>query len=264
MEKLTVIIPAGNEEDNIKEAIESFLWADEVFVVVDDKSNDRTYEIASSFGKNVRVERHEYIYSAKQKNWAIPNSKFDWIFLMDCDERPDDVLIKEIKKVLESPDFDAYEVKRRNIFLGKELKHGGLSNDKVIRLFKKYCRYEDKRVHAEIQGYKKLGAIKGYLKHNTFKDFESYLSKLNRYALWGGQQSYLNGQRANLFNIVLRPIYRFLKQYIFRFGYLDGIPGAINALLGAYSVFLKYAILYELKNSKKTNGDSRKIERGDR
>jgi len=85
---------------------------------------------------------------------------------------------------------------------------------------------------------KMVRKVYGYLKHYTFKNFESYLSKLNRYAIWGAEQAYLNGQRANLVNIVLRPIHRFLKQYIFRFGFLDGIEGAVNALLGAYSVFL--------------------------
>lgn len=251
MEKVSAIIPAKNEEKNIKEAIESLLWADEVFVVVDDESIDKTFEIASSFEGNVRVVKHEYIYSAKQKNWAIKRAKHDWIFLLDADERPDKELIQSIKEAVSKGECDAYEVKRRNVFLGKELKFGGLSNDKVIRLFKKRCSYQDKRVHAEIEGYRKLGVLKGHLLHFTFENFDQYLQKLNRYAKWGAEQEFINGKNANLINILLRPIHRFLKQYIFRLGFLDGMPGAVNALLGAYSVFLKYSILYELKNSKK-------------
>lgn len=248
MEKITAIIPAGNEEENIKDAIESVLWADEILVVVDEGSKDKTFEIASTFGGKVKVEKHEYIYSALQKNWAIPKAKYDWIFLLDCDERPDKRLIESIKKVLnEKQDFDAYEVKRRNHFLDKILKFGGLSNDKVVRLFKKNLRYEDKRVHAEIVGYKKLGQLKGYLTHHTFKDWDSYLQKLNRYSIWGAEQALIKNQSAGIFNILLRPLHRFLKQYFIRLGFLDGIPGAINAALGAYSVFLKYSILYHLK-----------------
>lgn len=247
MEKVTAIIPAGNEEENIKGAIESLLWADEIFVVVDKESQDRTFEIAASFGGKVRVEKHEYVYSALQKNWAIPKAKYKWIFLLDCDERPDEKLLESIKQTLENPECDAYEVRRRNFFLGKILKYGGLSNDKVIRLFKRELRYEDKRVHAEIKGYKNIGKLKGFLVHYTFKDWDSYLKKINRYSIWGAEQSLLNNQRAGLINILLRPLHRFIKQYFLRLGFLDGIPGAVNAALGAYSVFLKYSILYYLK-----------------
>ncbi|MCX7830613.1 MAG: glycosyltransferase family 2 protein [Acidobacteria bacterium] len=253
MEKVTAIIPAGNEENNIKGAIESVLWADEIFVAVDQSSEDKTFEIASSFGGKVRVEKHEYVYSALQKNWAIPKARNNWIFLLDCDERPDEKLIKSIAKTLENPSCDAYEVKRRNFFLGKILRFGGLSNDKVIRLFKRELRYEDKRVHAEIVGYKELGKLKGYLIHHTFKDWDSYLKKLNRYSIWGAEQALLNNQRAGVINILFRPFHRFVKQYILRLGFLDGIPGAVNASLGAYSVFLKYSILYYLKIQKEIN-----------
>lgn len=250
MERVSALIPAGREKDNIKEAIESLLWADEVLVVVDEESDDGTYEIAASFGGKVRVLKHEYIYSAKQKNWAIPQAKNDWIFLMDADERPDEKLIKSIKETLKAPKHDAYEVKRRNIFLGKVLKYGGLSNDKVIRLFKRNLRYEDKRVHAEIVGYKSLGLLEGFLVHQTFKDWDSYLFKLNRYSKWGAEQAFLNGQKANFINLFLRPIHRFLKQYLFRFGFLDGMEGLINALLSSYAVFLKYSILFEIEKKK--------------
>jgi len=247
MEKISAIIPAGNEEENIKGAIESVLWADEIFVVVDEESNDKTFEIASSFGGKVRVEKHEYVYSALQKNWAIPRAKYEWIFLLDCDERPDDKLVKSIKDELEKPQCEAYEIKRRNFFLGKILKFGGLSNDKVVRLFRRELRYEDKRVHAEIVGFSKLGKLEGFLVHHTFKDWDSYLKKLNRYSIWGAEQALLNNQKAGLVNILLRPLHRFIKQYFLRLGFLDGIPGAVNASLGAYSVFLKYSILYHLK-----------------
>jgi glycosyltransferase involved in cell wall biosynthesis len=257
MEKLTAIIPAGNEEENIKAAVESLLWADEVLVVVDEASSDRTFEIAACFGGKVRVEKHEYVYSALQKNWAIPRAKHEWIFLLDCDERPDEKLVESIKKTLEKPKCDAYEVKRRNFFLGKILRYGGLSNDKVVRLFRRELRYEDKRVHAEIKGFKNLGELKGFLVHHTFKDWDSYLKKLDRYAIWGAEQALMNNQKAGLINILLRPLHRFFKQYFLRLGFLDGIPGAVNASLGAYSVFLKYSILYHLKmksNSEKEMG----------
>jgi glycosyltransferase involved in cell wall biosynthesis len=257
MEKVTAIIPAGNEAVNIEEAIKSLLWADEVYVVVDESSRDNTFELAGSVSPKVRVEKHEYVYSAKQKNWAIPRAAHPWILLMDADERPNEKLVAAVKKTLENPKYDAYEIKRKNVFLGKVLRFGGLANDKVIRLFKKECSYEDKKVHAEITGYKTLGILKGYFEHNTFKNWSDYLLKLHRYSRWGAEQALINNQEAGFINIVLRPIHRFLKQFIFRLGFLDGIPGAVNAYLGAYSAFLKYTLLYEMKRNqnKKIEGE---------
>lgn len=262
MEKITAMIPAGNEAENIVEAIKSVLWADEVFVVVDESSADGTLDLARSVSPEVRVEKHEYGYSAKQKNWAIPRASHPWIFLLDADERPDRKLVEAVKKSLENPVCDAYEVKRKNVFLGKVLRFGGLHNDKVIRLFRKECFYEDKRVHAEVKGFKKLGSLSGRLEHDTFKGWNDYLIKLHRYSKWGAEQALISGQKAGFVNVVLRPIHRFLKQYIFRLGFLDGIPGAVNAYLGAYSVFLKYTLLHELKrdSSKKIEGEIFKEE----
>ena len=262
MEKVTAMIPAGNEADNIVEAIKSVQWADEVFVVVDESSADGTFELAKSVSPDIRVEKHEYVYSAKQKNWAIPRASHPWIFLLDADERPDRRLVDSVKKALECPACDAYEIKRKNVFLGRALKSGGLQNDKVIRLFSKECFYEDKRVHAEVKGYKKLGSLAGRLEHHTFKDWNSYLIKLHRYSKWGAEQALIGGQKAGFVNVVLRPIHRFIKQYFLRLGFLDGIPGAVNAYLGAYSVFLKYTLLHELKREpgKKIEGEIFKAE----
>jgi len=257
MEKVTAIIPAGNEAGNIVEAIKSVLWADEVYVVVDESSSDGTYELARSVSPDIRVEKHEYIYSAKQKNWAIPRASHPWIFLMDADERPTAKLVRAVKEALAAPARDAYQVKRKNLFLGKVLRFGGLQNDKVIRLFRRECLYEDKRVHAEIKGYKNLGILKGYFEHDSFKGWSDYLIKLHRYSKWGAEQALLGGQSAGFVNVVLRPIHRFFKQYFLRLGFLDGIPGAVNAYLGAYSVFLKYTLLSEMKRDpdKKIEGE---------
>lgn len=263
MEKVTAIIPAGNEAHNIAQAVKSLLWADEVFVVVDSSSSDGTFELAELSSPKARVEKHEYVYSAKQKNWAISQAAYPWVFLMDADERPTEKLVQSVKKSLENPVSDAYEVRRKTIFLGKALKFGGIQNDKVIRLFKKEFLYEDKRVHAEITGFNSLGILKGYFEHYTFKDWNSYLLKLHRYSKWGAEQALINNRKAGFVNIVLRPLHRFLKQFIFRLGFLDGIPGAVSAYLGAYAVFLKYTLLYELKHDpgKKIEGEIFKDEK---
>lgn len=247
-QKITAIIPAGEEVHQIREAIASVKWADEILVVVDSASHDGTAAAAATSGPGVSVLTHEYAYSAAQKNWAIPRASHGWIFLMDADERVTPELREEIQTLLRSgPDKDAYWIYRRNIFLGQTMRYGGQQTDKVVRLFRRDCRYQDREVHAEIEGYRTVGTLAGKLEHHTFRGWEHYLRKLDRYTTWGAQQDFKDGRSSGFVNVVLRPFHRFLKQYLFRLGFLDGIPGAVTAYLGAYGVFLKYAKLWDLR-----------------
>lgn len=246
--KVTAIIPAGNEAHQIADTIKSALWADEVYVVVDSASTDGTADTAREAAPGVRVDVHDYGYSAAQKNWAIPRASHPWIFLLDADERVTPELQAEIRQLMaHGPSEDAYEVRRKNLYLGRIMRHGGLQADKVIRLFRRECRYCDRRVHAEVKGYTSLGLLENPIFHDTFRDWPSYLLKLDRYTTWGAEQDFKDGKGAGLGNIVLRPLGRFLKQYVIRLGFLDGIPGAIAAFLGVYGVFLKYAKLWDMK-----------------
>ncbi len=150
MQKLSVIIPVGNEIHNIKDVINSVKFADEI-IVVDSYSNDGTYEEIKKM--NVKVLRRKYEYSASQKNWAIPQAKFDWILLVDADERVSLKLKNEIQEKLKltKNQNSGYWIGRENYFMGKKVNFSGWQNDGVIRLFRKdSCRYEDKYVHAKL------------------------------------------------------------------------------------------------------------------
>ena len=140
MEKITAIIPTYNEELSIEKAIKSVLWADEI-IIVDSFSTDRTVEIARRYTDNILS--HEYINSATQKNWTIPQASHPWIFVLDADEHATIALAEEVKSVLEKgTDMYAFWIRRQNYFMGKRLRFSGWQNDSVIRLFKRdFCRY---------------------------------------------------------------------------------------------------------------------------
>lgn len=253
MEKVTAIIPAGNEAHQIADAIRCLLWADEVFVVVDAASNDGTLEAAAAVREpNVRVVSHEFNYPAAQKNWAIPQASHHWVFILDADERPQPELVASIKSLLaEGPKADAYWIKRRNIYFGRAMRFGGMDNDKVVRLLKRDCRYDDVKVHEEIalSGLKVEMIGAGRLLHYTIRDWSHYLAKNELYSRWGAEQLFSEGKRAGLASILLRPLHRFIKQYFLRLGFLDGVPGAIVAATSAYCVFLKYSMLWTMHHS---------------
>jgi glycosyltransferase involved in cell wall biosynthesis len=244
-EKLTALVPTYNEEAVIRDCLESLRWADEVFVV-DSFSDDKTVEIALQYGS--RVIQHRYVNSAAQKNWAIPQSGHPWVLLVDADERVTPELRDEIRGILEQgPRHPGYWIRRANHFLGKRMNHCGWETDKVIRLFKRdMARYEEKEVHAEIELPGPLPVLQHPLLHYSFRSFSQYWRKMQLYSDWGASQLFKEGKRAGWVSIGLRPLQRFLKMYLVRLGFLDGIHGLALSMLGAFAVFLKYAKLWEL------------------
>jgi glycosyltransferase involved in cell wall biosynthesis len=249
-----VIVPTFNEEDNIGDCLASVKFAGEV-MVVDSFSTDRTPEIARSFG--ARFIQHEYVNSATQKNWAIPQATHAWILLVDADERVPQGLAEEVAAIVRSGDGrDGYWIRRRNHFLGREMKHGGWETDAVVRLFRRdAARYQDREVHAEIDLPGPLPTLRHPLHHYSFRSWEQYWPKIEKYTDWGASQALRDGKRSGLGSILLRPLLRFLKMYVIRLGFLDGAEGAQLAMLGAFSVYLKYSKLWEL--SRQTRGERR-------
>jgi glycosyltransferase involved in cell wall biosynthesis len=255
MEKITAIIPTFNEEVNIREAIESVQWCDEI-IVVDSFSRDCTVEIAKSFPE-VRLLQHEYEHSAAQKNWTIPQATHPWIFLLDADERPTPELVGEIRSMLHSgTGYSGFWIYRRNYFMGKRINYSGWQSDKVIRLFKRdECRYQDKHVHAEIEAKGGIGFLNNKLIHYTYKDLSSYLKKADRYTTWGALDRFhkfeKTGRRIGLPYLFFRPFGRFLRHYFLRLGILDGTHGFVVSALSASNVFIRAVKVWRLQNGEK-------------
>ena len=240
MEKITAIIPSFNESHNIKGAIESCLFADEI-IVVDSFSTDNTIEIVKSFPK-VKLLEHEYVHSAAQKNWTIPQATHDWIFLLDADERTSPALITEIKNIV-SQDLNpvAYWIGRENYFMDRKLNHVW-KGDSVIRLFRKSkCRYEDKHVHAEVLADGEISRLKNKLKHDTYagKGLEAHLLKGQRYTTWAALDRVKKIKKVTYYHLLIKPFFAFLKRYILQRGILDGKQGFIISCMGAWNVFIR-------------------------
>jgi len=240
LKKITAIIPTYNEAHNIEDAIQSVSWADEI-IVVDSFSTDNTVELATA--KGARILQREYENSASQKNWTIPQASHEWIFLLDADERVEEGLKNEVQQILSLKEetHQAFWIKRRNFFMGKEVKYSGWQGDKVIRLFKRdECKYEEKSVHAEVICNGTIGYLKEKLVHNTFKDIYHYLEKWDRYTTWSAKDRAQKGEKPGFYHFVFKPTYRFFHDYFLRLGILDGMTGFIISVLSSMSVFMRY------------------------
>lgn len=250
MQKLTAIIPTGNEIHNIEAVIASVSFADEI-LVVDSFSTDGTYDKALELA--TKVIRREYQYSASQKNWAIPQAQHEWILLVDADERVTPELKEEIIAVLKNPQSDvvAYWIGRMNHFMGERVNYSGWRNDKVIRLFKRdACKYQDKQVHAEIIADGKIDFLKEKLYHNTYISFDAYLEKMNRYAWWQANDYDKKTGKLTPYHFIIKPFWGFFKHYIVQSGFRDGVVGLTIGYVQGYVVFMRYVKLWLLRKNR--------------
>ncbi|MDH7911177.1 glycosyltransferase family 2 protein [Winogradskyella sp. SYSU M77433] len=251
MQKLTALIPTGNEIHNIEDVIKSVNFADEI-LIVDSFSTDGTYEKSLDLATNV-IQRN-YEYSASQKNWAIPQAKHEWILLVDADERVTSELKQEIISLLKEPKKDvvAYWIGRENHFMGQKVKYSGWRNDKVIRLFKRdYCSYEDKRVHSEIIANGKVQFLQNKLYHNTYVTFDKYIEKMNRYADWQARDYDKRTGKLTPYHFIIKPFWGFFKHYILQSGFRDGVIGLTIGYIQGYVVFIRYVKLWLLRRNLK-------------
>jgi glycosyltransferase involved in cell wall biosynthesis len=243
---LSVIVPTFNEEATIGACLDSVGFADDV-LVVDSFSTDRTVALARERG--ARVVQRAYGYSAQQKNWAIPQARHEWVLLVDADERVSESLRAEIEALLlRGPEADGYWIRRANFFLGRRIRFCGWGSDRVIRFFRRdVSRYQDRQVHAEIDLPGPLPMLKHPLEHHTFRSWDQYWRKLEIYSDWGARQMYLEGRRTGGVQMLLRPLARFVRMYLLKLGFLEGAHGVALSLLGAFTVYLKHARLWEMQ-----------------
>ena len=249
MSKLSVILITKNEEKNLPRALRSVAWADEI-VVVDSCSDDKTVELARKHGAQVHQIAWKGFGPAKQT--AVEHATGEWLLSIDADEEVTPELGKEIKSVIEqNGDVSGYYIPRRTNFLGRWIYHCGWYPDPVLRLFKKNAgRFDDALVHERVLLDGKTGRLQSELLHYSYPNLELYLDKFNRYTTLGAEEAWREGKRATWMQIVVKPPVAFMKHYVSKRGFLDGLEGFILSALSATSVMVKYAKLRQLENQK--------------
>ncbi len=247
MERLTVLIPTYNNETIIRACLESVKWADEI-LVCDSYSTDRTLEIARAYG--ARIIQHEYINSAMQKNWAIPQCRHDWVLLIDTDEQLEDGLMEEIINFLsDSPsDVNACRMRRKNMILGKWLTELGLWPDYVTRLFRKdRARYEDKEVHADIIVPGQVKTFKHAFIHHGTPSLSKQIGYLDRYTSYQADEFVKQGRRFSWWRFLFRPPTAFFYYFFWKKGFTAGFRGFFLSVHFAIYSFYVYAKLWEME-----------------
>ncbi len=239
------VVTCFNEERHIRACLESLAWCDEI-VVLDSFSSDRTAELAKAFPK-VRFFERTYYGAAAAKNFALDQTRNEWAFILDSDERCTPELQAEIEALLAaSPAHGAYTVRRRCFFLGREIRFSGWRNDRVVRLIRRgAARHANARVHPRVvvQGVAPL--LESPLEHYMVEDFHEYLKRMVKYGHWGAAQAWREGKRASsVADVLFRPAWRFFRTYVLQLGFLDGGVGIAFCLCQAFATYAKWSLLW--------------------
>lgn len=245
---LSVCIITFNEEANIVRTLESVQELAAEIIIVDSGSTDATVSLAHERGAKVFIEPWKGF--AAQKNSALAKATGDWVLSLDADEEVSPELGANIKALLRSelaPRFAGYTMNRRNMYLGCWIKHSGYYPDPKLRLIKRgAAQFELRAVHEDIKMTVELGHLEGDLIHHAYPTLESFIDHANRYSSLGAEMVVQQGPVGfSFFNIVIRPLARFLYSYFIRLGFLDGREGLLVLMTHAGYVSWKYAKAWE-------------------
>lgn len=245
--KISTLIITYNEINHISEVIDNVSFTDEI-IVIDSYSTDGTFEKLSKLN-HVKTIQRKFKNFADQRNFALEQANNDWILFIDADERITPKLKDEIIKTINSDEnIAAYMVKRLYFFKKKRIRFSGFQTDTTYRLFRKNkVKYiEDKIVHEmpEINGNSTL--LKYNMLHYCFDSANHYKSKMEHYAKLKALELHQKGKKTSFINFYIRPIYKFITNYVFRLGFLDGKEGFSICYLSAYGVYYRYKELKRL------------------
>ena len=226
---LSVVIITLNEEKDLERALQSVKSIASEVVLVDSGSTDRTIEIAKRY--KCKIYKRQFDNFANQKNFALSKVNGDWILSLDADEEISPELVSEIKSCLQrGKDIIAYSIPRRNIILGKEIKHTRWQSelDRHVWLWRKDKAFWQGDVHEELIINGKVGKLLNAKLHYQYETITEFLEMMNRYSSLDIQD-----KKFKFYNLLWQPIYNFLVRYIYRKGFLDGWRGFILSYLMA-------------------------------
>jgi len=252
MTKITATIITLNEEANIGACLESLKWVDEI-IVSDSNSSDDTVEICKAHGAIVYNDK--WLGFGRQKNLCQSRASNEWIFNIDADERVGPGLGEEIREVLRKGKALGYYVPRKNYFGDKWIRRCGWYPDLNLRLYnKKTGRFSERAVHEAVEVRGATSRLKNPLIHKTYKDVKDYLTRMERYSSLAVDEMIKEGRRPWPGDVLLRPLFTFIKMYFLRLGLLEGLTGLQLSALYACYTYKKYTKLRQ-KLSEQGHGE---------
>jgi glycosyltransferase involved in cell wall biosynthesis len=243
---LSVYMITYNNGPTIEKALASVAgWASEL-VVVDSESTDGAQEIIARYTD--RVYQLRTMSQAEKYGHAQDLCTSPWVLFIDADEWLTPEIKAEIEGVLAAKTrYAGFMVRRKNFYLGGVIGHGGWYPDHEIRLYRKDRGRWEGGIHAKVHVDGEVGRLKNYYMHTPYTDIGHQIRTIDRYSGAFAQDMAASGRRFHVGNMIGRPLFRFLRDYIVKGGFRDGIPGLVIVASTMFYVFMKHARLWELE-----------------
>lgn len=237
--KISATLITRNEEVNLRRALASLAFCDEI-VVVDSGSTDGTVALTQELG--ARVLHRDWTGYADQKNYAAEQAAHDWILSLDADEEVSSELAASIAALCErGPSADGYRFPRRARYLGRWIRHSGWYPDAKVRLYdRRKARWVGDYVHESVSVDGATGELEGDLRHYTCDSFSEHVRTVDRYTTLAAREMRSRGRRPGLLRVLAGPPWTAFRTYVLQLGFLDGFAGLLIAAMAGFYVFAKY------------------------
>ncbi len=250
---VSVCMICGAEAARVGPALESVAgWATEIVLVLNSEVTDGTEEIARRHG--ARVFREPWKGFIGQKNSAAEKAGQPWVFNLDADERVSPALAAEIAGVVSDPaaPHAAYEFPRCTFYCGRWIHHGDWYPDRVRRLWRRGAgKWTGEDPHARLEITGSIGRLHADLLHHSNESIARQIAKIAPYHAEAVQGRLRAGKSAGLFELAIRPGWRFFRAYVLRLGFLDGWQGFYIAALSSFSTLTRYALVREIEEQRR-------------
>jgi len=252
MVKLSVVIITYNEEKNLERCLSAIIDLADDIVVLDCYSTDRTEEIARRFGAN--FVQHPFDGHITQKNRAITFAKYPNVLSLDADEELSPILKKSIFDVKQNWEYDVYYFNRLTSYCGRWIHHTSWYPSRKVRLFKSTAgKWGGFNPHDEFKLNKNTTKkiLNGNLLHYSYYSIREHIDRINSFSHLLAQSYFEAKRKSRLYDIILRPFWRFFRDYFIKLGFLDGFYGFVISINSAFETYLKYVLLRMLNKEKK-------------